>query len=100
PRPAPLDSFPTRRSSDLPSSVDRISVNRPATLGGDDAKRALQGCLRDSLSPVIAVDEEARNPPVGWSLIQLAVPAHSARELDWGDRKSTRLNSSHLVISY
>jgi len=80
-----LSSSPQERTRvGFPSSVDWISVNRPAPFGGDDAKRAFQGCLRDSLPPLIAIDEEARNPPVGRSLIQLAVSAHSARELDWG----------------
>src|SRR5205823_3414975 len=33
---------------------------------------------------MVAVDEEACNPPVGRSQIQLAIAAHTARELDWG----------------
>ena len=93
-----LSSTPQERTRvRFPSSVDRISVNRPAPLGSNDAKRALQGCLRDSLPPVVAVDEEARNPPVGRSLIQLAVPAHSARELDWGP-ELTPTNNIRTVI--
>src|SRR5207245_3457886 len=44
-----LSSSPQERTRVwFPSSVDRISVNRTATLGGDDATRALQGSLPDS----------------------------------------------------
>src|SRR6266704_5166243 len=32
---------------------------------------------------MVAVDEEARDSPVRRSQIQLAVPAHPARQLDW-----------------
>src|SRR2546425_3996497 len=93
-----LSSTPQERTRvRFPSSVDRISVNRPPPLGGNDAKRALQGCLRDSLPPVIAVDEEARNPPVGRSLIQFAVPAHSAWELHWWS-ELTPTNNIRTVI--
>src|SRR3989441_183317 len=59
-----LSSTPQERTRvRFPSSVDRISVNRPPPLGGNDAKRPLQGCLRDSLPPVVAVDEEALLKP-------------------------------------
>src|SRR5207245_2442848 len=40
--------------------------------------------FRDSLFPPVAVDEEARDPPVGRSRTQLAEPSHSARELGRG----------------
>ncbi|TMI28408.1 hypothetical protein E6H30_01230 [Candidatus Bathyarchaeota archaeon] len=46
---------------------------------------------------MVAVDEEARNPPVGRSLIQFAVTAHSARELDWGP-ELTPTNNIRTVI--
>ena len=93
-----LSSTPQERTRvRFPSSVDRISINRPATIGSDHAKRALQGCLRDSLPPVIAIDEEAGNPPVGRCLIQLAIPAHSARKLDWGS-ELTPPNNIRTVI--
>src|SRR5205807_8374050 len=81
--PPRLHSFPTRRSSDLAS----IS----------DASRARRDCAR-------------RNPKQENKSLCLARPArgHFKRlgEIDGNspgygqDRKSTRLNSSHLVISY
>src|SRR5439155_4509251 len=60
---------------------DWISVNCPTTFGGDDAKRALQRGLRDSLPSPLTVDEEARNPPVGRSYVQPAEPTHPSRQL-------------------
>ena len=46
---------------------------------------------------MVAVDEEARDPPVGWSLIQLAVPTHSALELDWGSELTPRNNIRTVI---
>src|SRR5688500_20284657 len=69
-------SFPTRRSSDLVGGV--------AERGGGVGELGVQreAGLAD-LAPGCAVRDLGREP----------VPAG-------GDRKSTRLNSSHLVISY
>src|SRR5438034_4893297 len=65
-----LPSFPTRRSSDLYQKL-----------------RGRQGQRRDvSLDEVLPLfDERGR---------------HVGPTADWSDRKSTRLNSSHTVISY
>src|SRR5690625_5352972 len=69
--PRPLPSFPTRRSSDLPS------FGAPLVPGdGPDADRA--------------AEDRERRPRVGDQ------DADGAGE----DRKSTRLNSSHVAISY
>src|SRR5205807_4811148 len=73
--PRDLHSFPTRRSSDL-SALPRspgVLVAARATLSSDD--RGLEGMK-------VLLNAEG----TGGRLIQ--------------DRKSTRLNSSHLVISY
>src|SRR5690606_41836253 len=79
----PLHSFPTRRSSDLggvgereahPQSADQDARPRarvPSSCGVGRVQRLQRG-----------VDEEPLRAPVG------------------GDRKSTRLNSSHVKISY
>src|SRR5205807_8914243 len=88
PPPPPPHSFPTRRSSDLAlDGRDR----------GDDRRRARQGCgrARDRALPRPAAHAPAlrrrRAPQVLGALRPLRPPR---------DRKSTRLNSSHLVISY
>src|SRR2546426_9694648 len=42
-----------------------------------------------------------RDAPAIWrGPIIMKVIGQFVRDVDWGDRKSTRLNSSHLVISY
>src|SRR5207244_10353835 len=79
-----LHSFPTRRSSDLDSKIDERKfrqVNRRELL---------------KLTPIIALGAFAipslRKPPLKQGL----------GFSDWAsaDRKSTRLNSSHQIISY
>src|SRR5688500_19623193 len=69
--PPDLRSFPTRRSSDLPAVMERVA--------SDLARIGVE---------LLAV--EVRD---------LMVPGELKRVFA-GDRKSTRLNSSHLVISY
>src|SRR5688500_20213024 len=67
-----LPSFPTRRSSDL-------------------QVRALLPVIREARQRRDRRDLRALDD---------GTPEHAAMELEPVDRKSTRLNSSHLVISY
>src|SRR5205807_10131339 len=84
-----LHSFPTRRSSDLanqrtsPSVTDitrHAALNRHARLGN---------CLRPWLRLESKLPCRTRILAEDADIFQVAI-----------DRKSTRLNSSHLVISY
>src|SRR5699024_12629322 len=75
-----LHSFPTRRSSDLGVQVGKRGDRHPSRL------RAV--CLVHSAGP-------ARDHDVAAS-----VASGSGRSLTSRDRKSTRLNSSHVSISY
>src|SRR5437773_8460756 len=69
-------SFPTRRSSDLPERGQPLFESDGGVLeNGSDLEREL-------LSGMVLV----------------ALPPTLIREV--GDRKSTRLNSSHITISY
>src|SRR5438034_4572322 len=70
-----LHSFPTRRSSDLGRGRDRVADDRDQP---DDAERA------------VVAGERGEGD----------VPPRRAGAERRGDRKSTRLNSSHTVISY
>src|SRR5438045_4689265 len=82
-QPARLDSFPTRRSSDL-------ARERAAALRQDIEPDPRCGERRPA-----AVLRDVRQP--------LAEPSAELRQHSLGDavdRKSTRLNSSHLGISY
>src|SRR5438034_8811187 len=79
-----LHSFPTRRSSDL-SQAAREGQRQVVDLlrrGAEDARPAL--CHRAL----------GGGRPVGAGLPRGRLPRRG------GDRKSTRLNSSHTVISY
>src|SRR5207245_4718562 len=79
-----LHSFPTRRCSDLLEQRDAIALLEP-----DRAQR-----LRVHRRPAVRVLGVAL-----WHLRRLA--GVEQREVDVaGDRKSTRLNSSHGSISY
>src|SRR5207253_11241856 len=72
--PADLHSFPTRRSSDLPA-MKRIGMN---TAASDVVIVMIVNPI--SFEPLSAASNE-----IGFTII---------------DRKSTRLNSSHVAISY
>src|SRR5690242_21580036 len=77
-----LHSFPTRRSSDLALAL-RFSARRTTRLRcNTDSNGACNGILIRPLSPFVADHEreQATNKS--------------------GDRKSTRLNSSHMSNSY
>src|SRR5690606_39599997 len=70
-----LHSFPTRRSSDL---LGVQSVGPPATCSSTPPKSFL-------------------DPTFVWGFQKMGSLAHNGRFVD---RKSTRLNSSHVKISY
>src|SRR5205807_9469707 len=94
-----LPSFPTRRSSDLQSSH-----NWPVRLG--------QHFSKDRLRVLLVEGDDAR--PLRWQRAAQLLPSERRLrrtptrlepsgillEFSNQDRKSTRLNSSHLVISY
>src|SRR5690606_42130065 len=90
PRAAPplaLHSFPTRRSSDLADRDDHRRRLPPAR-----GARARRGGGRDRAERRLAAAPARRRDRAGCS-----VPRGDRRG---GDRKSTRLNSSHVKISY
>src|SRR5688500_20046699 len=86
-----LFAFPTRRSSDLQFDYDRLlwgerQIRSVANMTRSDARDFLETAADIQLRPKVtsfALDE------VNDALIAVQ-----------RDRKSTRLNSSHLVISY
>src|SRR5207253_7304549 len=82
-----LHSFPTRRSSDL--------ANFPSGFTKNVAGSMMNNFLRDCGPVPVELDGEGR-------FVQprkFFVPAYE--KLTWlKDRKSTRLNSSHVAISY
>src|SRR5207253_9389846 len=84
-----LHSFPTRRSSDL----HRISVEvqKLKLRGGRDEMRSAYGNL---------VSNAVRYTPVGGHIALRCVEQDGGVALQVRDRKSTRLNSSHVAISY
>src|SRR5207244_9287606 len=83
--PPDLHSFPTRRSSDL-SSYETLKQQYKWELINVLFK-TIAGALRTRLA--LATGEKQRQ-----------VIEALAQQLDAADRKSTRLNSSHQIISY
>src|SRR5688500_20107891 len=76
----PLPSFPTRRSSDLFPAVRRIRVHRDRFVAIADLDKHVEFV-------------RARGSRARMNFVAEINPERL-------DRKSTRLNSSHLVISY
>src|SRR5207248_11461171 len=79
--PPDLHSFPTRRSSDLAQGLAAVQQN--------DLTRALTG-----------VQEKLTRKPADPILLYLQADILAQQGVEPGDRKSTRLNSSHRTISY
>src|SRR5205807_9825699 len=86
-----LHSFPTRRSSDLADAAIRS-----CTCSGRRVSTR-ESPFHPHIPPASVLSRRALTGSVGRnSCIRPALPQPS----DPSDRKSTRLNSSHLVISY
>src|SRR5205807_10443624 len=90
-----LHSFPTRRSSDLIQSRIEFRGETTFSIQPEDLREVAKFC-RDDLSfdyliDISSVDNFGDEPrfEVVYELYSMTL-----------DRKSTRLNSSHLVISY
>src|SRR5690606_42157155 len=81
-----LPSFPTRRSSDLDDSL----APAPGAVADPRAHRGLDRATGRTSRPF----EHPRQPYEPWCSIRLVTCRWPA------DRKSTRLNSSHVKISY
>src|SRR5205814_7380168 len=94
PPPPPLPSFPTRRSSDLRLRSDREYADL----------RAPDPAVREE--PLVLVSRDSERRAVDGHLVLLRrrqdrcpIRKHEL-QIRRRDRKSTRLNSSHLGISY
>src|SRR5205807_10624061 len=95
-----LHSFPTRRSSDLCNSeaVREYAIRR------ERLPRARTQVIRNGIdlpeAPAPALEPAWRAPVTAAMIANFMVYKGHATVLHALDRKSTRLNSSHLVISY
>src|SRR5205814_6271081 len=79
-----LHSFPTRRSSDLVSRGQTTSLR--SSFSATEAARWMRSCIApDAIVPSVPIEQG-----------QMTYASKEERK----DRKSTRLNSSHLGISY
>src|SRR5207244_11424916 len=87
----PLHSFPTRRSSDL---IEDDQARHPELFGRLPYFLGLDHDARDGVD-----DDEGRVGDME-RRARLAEEVADPRRIDEIDRKSTRLNSSHQIISY
>src|SRR5205807_5987567 len=95
---APRPSFPTRRSSDLSAAP---TARAAVPTAPPDASPL--GLIPPRLSYLDGDVSFWRPGAQDWSPAGVNIPLAPGDELytaHQGDRKSTRLNSSHLVISY
>src|SRR5699024_11650793 len=95
-----LHSFPTRRSSDLARQV--VTIQRDKTRNAEATVNRIKAELSAATARVDVL-EESLQPAPGSALaaIENFGPQDVSEILDIesGDRKSTRLNSSHVSIS-
>src|SRR5690606_41430075 len=93
-------SFPTRRSSDLPA-VNSFAASHPSleSRSTSSAVRSGRASLRRSSASTLSAP-----PPstvhLASRFAQTQLEFSRASIASEGDRKSTRLNSSHVKISY
>src|SRR5690606_40090016 len=98
--PCALPAFPTRRSSDLLYAFTPElypTASRATGMGAAGAMARLGGLLAPSVLVHLFIQDTAM--AIGLFSGLLALAAVLAWMLD-ADRKSTRLNSSHVKISY
>src|SRR5207253_10663016 len=91
-----LHSFPTRRSSDLlqvlPAS--EVPVVEAHISGCAECRREMEA-LRPIIAGFVSWPTDVLRPSTSlWERLARRIAAET------GDRKSTRLNSSHVAISY
>src|SRR5205807_9755018 len=89
-----LHSFPTRRSSDLPLVWDGRKMVGPRGIAKAGIRHGHDRTTAEYCTTVANAGQESifANPSTASSSLDFRVGGP--------DRKSTRLNSSHLVISY
>src|SRR5262245_65154548 len=92
-----LMSSPTRRSSDLQARIEVLERLAEGMVEGVDGAVARGCCVLGD-----ALDLEAHRGFRHWLRLAALLLDDDAEavEIEVGDRKSTRLNSSHLGISY
>src|SRR5690606_42004443 len=93
-----LLSLPTRRSLDLALQWEKSRLSHQLARMEKRGLIERTECAEDGRGQIVGVTDAGRRA------IQAAAPAHVAAVrrlfLDALDRKSTRLNSSHVKISY
>src|SRR5207302_2529879 len=95
--PSPRHSFPTRRSSDLNFTDPEAKIMKQSNKGFDYSYNA-QAVVDGAEQIIVAaeVTNQANDKQKGVPMACAALDNLNTA----GDRKSTRLNSSHVKISY
>src|SRR5207253_8193368 len=91
-----LHSFPTRRSSDLMDISVHANYDAVCFHAQQCAEKYLKACLQEADLPFRKTHDLSE---LLHSLLSVHPQFQSLQE-DLKDRKSTRLNSSHVAISY
>src|SRR5207253_10011526 len=99
PASTPPPSFPTRRSSDLVGVGGRADLEARA----DERHRGARDVeVADGDADLVAASRPGaeRDDRVSAPVVEASTRSGRRRRTDERDRKSTRLNSSHVAISY
>src|SRR5690606_41877025 len=88
-----LHSFPTRRSSDLPAKIEWAATLAPTITG------EIKGTSGFANSGQwLAISSQSKYKEEAWKFLSFMYSDETLQA--YQDRKSTRLNSSHVKISY
>src|SRR5207249_11558350 len=98
--PRPFPPFPTRRSSDLSDGTPEVARKAGAIVVEGERRGPGEGRNRGARKAtgevLVFVDADCVLPP---NLLEAVFLALGDPDVVGGDRKSTRLNSSHVSIS-
>src|SRR5207244_13021679 len=100
PHPSHLHSFPTRRASDLALNLPIYIIGGGVSAAWDAFAPAMLATIRKRSFVYAATNPEPSQDAAARTIVTRALLGGDAGILGAADRKSTRLNSSHQIISY
>src|SRR5690606_39746060 len=95
-----IPSFPTRRSSDLYNKPGEVFLNSVHRLDRPVSGLVVFARTSKALERMNALFRKREIQKTYWAVVGRRPQVKEGKLVHWLDRKSTRLNSSHVKISY